>query len=91
MFVLRLRKTENHLFKWIDEALIDEIHMVDAKHETIAQGIQMFEERVMEKVKSEMGRVEHEMSEKLKEKVNLEIGRVAHEMKHKLKMQRWLW
>ncbi|KAF3504584.1 hypothetical protein F2Q69_00043499 [Brassica cretica] len=49
-------------------------------------GITKFEERVMEKVKSEMVRVEHQMSEKLKEKVDLEIARVAHEMKHKLKI-----
>ncbi|KAG2251001.1 hypothetical protein Bca52824_081137 [Brassica carinata] len=40
----------------------------------------------MEKVKSEMVRVEHQTSEKLKEKVDLEIARVAHEMKHKLKI-----
>ncbi|CAH8283044.1 unnamed protein product [Eruca vesicaria subsp. sativa] len=40
----------------------------------------------MEKVKSEMVRVEHEMSEKLNDKVNLEIARVAHEMKQKLKI-----
>ena len=60
--------------------------MVDAKHERVAQEITKFEERVMEKVKSEMVRVEHQMSEKLKEKVDLEIARVAHEMKHKLKI-----
>ncbi|CAH8379102.1 unnamed protein product [Eruca vesicaria subsp. sativa] len=75
------RKTENHLFKWIDEALIDEIRMVDAKHEMVAEGIAKFQEIVMEKVKSEMVRVEHEMSEKLNDKVNLEISRVAQEMK----------
>ncbi|KAG2292981.1 hypothetical protein Bca52824_039650 [Brassica carinata] len=74
----------NHLFKWIDEALIEEIRMVDAKHERV--GITKFEERVMEKVNSEMVRVEHQMSEKLKEKVDLEIARIAHEMKHKLKI-----
>ncbi|KAG2287754.1 hypothetical protein Bca52824_047358 [Brassica carinata] len=84
--IARDRKTENHLFKWVDEALIEEIRMVDAKHERVAQGITKFEERVMEKVKSEMVRVEHQMSEKLKEKVDLEIARVAHEMKHKLKI-----
>ncbi|KAG2316643.1 hypothetical protein Bca52824_019765 [Brassica carinata] len=49
-----MRKTENHLFKWIDEALIDEIRMVDAKHERVAQEITKFEERVMEKVKSKL-------------------------------------
>ncbi|CAH8354084.1 unnamed protein product [Eruca vesicaria subsp. sativa] len=37
-------------------------------------------------VKSEMVRVEHEMSEKLNDKVNLEIARVAQEMKQKLKI-----
>uniref|UniRef100_A0A0D3BHH8 GRF-type domain-containing protein n=1 Tax=Brassica oleracea var. oleracea TaxID=109376 RepID=A0A0D3BHH8_BRAOL len=84
--IARDRKTENHLFKWIDEALIDKIWMVDAKHERVAQEITKFEERVMEKVKSEIVRVEAEMSEKLEEKVNLEIARVEQEMKQKLKI-----
>ncbi|XP_013700326.1 uncharacterized protein At4g04775-like [Brassica napus] len=78
--IARDRKTENHLFKWIDESLIDEIRMVDAKHERVAQEITKFEERVMEKVKSEIVRVEADLSENLKEKVNLEIARVAQEM-----------
>nr|VDC97766.1 unnamed protein product [Brassica oleracea] len=51
-----------------------------------AQEITKFEERVMEKVKSEIVRVEAEMSEKLKEKVDLEIARVAQDMKQKLKI-----
>ena len=60
--------------------------MVDVKHERVAQGITKFEERVVEKVKFEIVRVEVEMSEKLKEKVDLEITRVAQEMKQKLKI-----
>ncbi|KAF2572840.1 hypothetical protein F2Q70_00004293 [Brassica cretica] len=43
--IARDRKTENHLFKWIEEALIDEIRMVDAKHERVSQGITKFEEK----------------------------------------------
>ncbi|KAH0883596.1 hypothetical protein HID58_059692, partial [Brassica napus] len=67
-------------------ALIDEIRTVDAKHERVAQGHTKLEERVMENVKSEFARVEHEMSQKLKEKVNMEIARVETEMKQKLKI-----
>nr|VDD18269.1 unnamed protein product [Brassica rapa] len=51
-----------------------------------AQEITKFEERVREKVKSEIVRIEAEMSEKFKEKVNLEIARVAQDMKQKLKI-----
>ncbi|XP_018454429.2 uncharacterized protein At4g04775-like [Raphanus sativus] len=80
------RKSENHLFKWIDEALLDEIQRVDAKHERVAQGLSNFEEKVMTNVKSEIARLELEMSQKLKEKVNLEIARVEKEMKEKLKI-----
>ncbi|XP_056843193.1 uncharacterized protein At4g04775-like [Raphanus sativus] len=80
------RKSENHLFKWIDEALINEMRMVNAKHERVAQGLTNFEKRVMEKVKSEIARIEHEVSQKLKEKVKLEIARVEKEMKQKLKI-----
>ncbi|CAH8354513.1 unnamed protein product [Eruca vesicaria subsp. sativa] len=71
------QKLEYHLFKWIDEALIDEIRMVDEKYERVAEGITKFQERVMEKVKSEMVRVEHEISKRLNDKVNLEIARVS--------------
>ena len=59
---------------------------MDAKHERVAQGHTKLEERVMENVKSEFARVEHEMSQKLKEKVNMEIARVETEMKQKLKI-----
>uniref|UniRef100_A0A0D3CR47 DUF1985 domain-containing protein n=2 Tax=Brassica TaxID=3705 RepID=A0A0D3CR47_BRAOL len=75
--------TENRRFGWSFDCGDSD---GDAKHERVAQGITKFEERVMEKVKSEMVRVEHQTSEKLKEKVDLEIARVAHEMKHKLKI-----
>ncbi|CAH8386706.1 unnamed protein product [Eruca vesicaria subsp. sativa] len=52
----------------------------------VAEGIAKFQERVMEKVKFEIVRMEHEMSEKLNDKVNLEIARVAKQMKQKLKI-----
>ncbi|CAH8357521.1 unnamed protein product [Eruca vesicaria subsp. sativa] len=48
--------------------------------------ITKLEEIVMEKMESDMVRVELEMSEKLKETVNLEMARVAQEMKQKLKI-----
>ncbi|KAF8114412.1 hypothetical protein N665_0038s0036 [Sinapis alba] len=82
----RDRKSENHLFKRIDEALIDEIWMVDAKYEKVAQGLTKFKERVMENVNSAIALLEHEMSQELKEMVNLEIARVENEMKQKLKI-----
>ncbi|KAL0717541.1 hypothetical protein Bca4012_066863 [Brassica carinata] len=80
------RKSENHLFKWIDEALLDEIRSVDAKHERVAQGLTKFEERVMEILKNEIGKVEHKMSQKLNENLRMEIARVEKEMKQKLKI-----
>lgn len=66
--------------------MLDEIQRVDAKHERVAQGLSNFEEKVMTNVKSEIARLELEMSQKLKEKVNLEIARVEKEMKEKLKI-----
>ncbi|KAL0712594.1 hypothetical protein Bca4012_019572 [Brassica carinata] len=84
--IARDRKSENHLFKWIDEALMDEIRTVDAKHERVAQGFSNFEEKIKQNVKSEIARLEQEMSENLREKVNMEIARVGKEMKQKVKI-----
>uniref|UniRef100_A0A0D3BJN0 GRF-type domain-containing protein n=1 Tax=Brassica oleracea var. oleracea TaxID=109376 RepID=A0A0D3BJN0_BRAOL len=78
--------TENKYRRFYRCQIARDIWMVDAKHERVAQEITKFEERVIEKVKSEIVRVEAEMSEKLKEKVNLEIARVAQDMKQKLKI-----
>ncbi|KAH0874983.1 hypothetical protein HID58_072345 [Brassica napus] len=36
------RKTEHHLFKWVDEAIVDEVNMVDAKHNQLKEGVDSF-------------------------------------------------
>ncbi|KAL0855667.1 hypothetical protein Bca101_060820 [Brassica carinata] len=36
------RKTEHHLFKWVDEAIVDEINMVDAKHSKLKEDLDSF-------------------------------------------------
>ncbi|CAH8363555.1 unnamed protein product [Eruca vesicaria subsp. sativa] len=36
------RKTEHHFFKWVDEAIIDEINIVDAKHSHLKEDVDSF-------------------------------------------------
>ncbi|CAN7086713.1 unnamed protein product [Brassica oleracea var. botrytis] len=36
------RKTEHHLFKWVDEAIVDEVNMVDAKHNQLKEDVDSF-------------------------------------------------
>ncbi|CAH8337673.1 unnamed protein product [Eruca vesicaria subsp. sativa] len=78
------RKSENHLFKWIDEALLDEIRSVDAKQDRVARNLAKFEEILSETVKSERVIAEHEMTQKLKEVVNLEVARVERDLAEKV-------
>ncbi|KAL0886604.1 hypothetical protein Bca101_010587 [Brassica carinata] len=84
------RKSENHLFKWIDEALLDEIRAVDAKHEGFARGLATVEHelthKMNEKVNLEIARVEHELTQKMNEKFNLEIASLKKEMQKKLQI-----
>ncbi|KAL0734562.1 hypothetical protein Bca4012_010772 [Brassica carinata] len=88
--IARNRKSENHLFKWIDEALLDEIRAVDAKHEGFARGLATVEHelthKMNEKVNLEIARVEHELTQKMNEKFNLEIASLKKEMQKKLQI-----
>ncbi|CAH8294183.1 unnamed protein product [Eruca vesicaria subsp. sativa] len=36
------RKNEHHLFKWVDEAIVDEINIVDAKHSQLKEDVDDF-------------------------------------------------
>lgn len=44
--VIGLEKNENHLFKWIDEALLDEIQMVDAQQQRLVKDVQDLRENI---------------------------------------------
>ncbi|CAH8354039.1 unnamed protein product [Eruca vesicaria subsp. sativa] len=36
------RKSEHHLFKWVDEPIVDEINIVDAKHSQLKEDLDSF-------------------------------------------------
>ncbi|KAF8091369.1 hypothetical protein N665_0447s0027 [Sinapis alba] len=44
------RKTENHLFKWVDEALLEEVRMVDAKIVDLVHDFHSLSKRVIEEL-----------------------------------------
>ncbi|CAH8389880.1 unnamed protein product [Eruca vesicaria subsp. sativa] len=58
------RKKENHLFKWVDEALLDEIRRLDAQQLEITQEIEDLKKSLQSTVEKEVK----------KQKNSLELG-----------------
>ncbi|KAL1194222.1 hypothetical protein V5N11_035186 [Cardamine amara subsp. amara] len=66
------RKNEEHLFKWIDEALLDETRMVDAKLMKLVDEVKVLRNEMLSSFELQKKRVfdmEEEMKEKIKEKM----------------------
>lgn len=64
------RKSESHLFKWEDEAILDEIKMVDAKISDIVHDFQSLSKSVIEQLDSHknwMMSLESDLMSKLNE------------------------
>ncbi|KAL1207571.1 hypothetical protein V5N11_014428 [Cardamine amara subsp. amara] len=79
------RKNEEHLFKWIDEALLDETRMVDAKLMKLVDEVKVLRNEMLSSFELQKKRVldmEEEMKEKTKEEMMManatieEMGRV---------------
>ncbi|KAF3492912.1 hypothetical protein DY000_02053729 [Brassica cretica] len=45
---------ETHLFKWVDEVVIDEIEKVDAKHDELVNNVQDLRQSMMEHFKEQV-------------------------------------
>ncbi|KAL1197775.1 hypothetical protein V5N11_003678 [Cardamine amara subsp. amara] len=79
------RKNEEHLFKWIDEALLDETRIVDAKLMKLVDEVKVLRNEMLSSFELQKKRVldmEEEMKEKIKEEMMMtnatieEMGRV---------------
>ncbi|CAH8383658.1 unnamed protein product [Eruca vesicaria subsp. sativa] len=58
------RKTEHHLFKWVDEAIVDEINIVDAKHSQLKEDVDSFKlstARTLEKQAKQIQQTLHQI------------------------------
>ncbi|XP_009151534.2 uncharacterized protein At4g04775 [Brassica rapa] len=53
------RKTENHLFKWVDEAIVDEINMVDAKHSQLKEDVDSYKIYTSKRLEIQAKHIEH--------------------------------
>ncbi|RID51080.1 hypothetical protein BRARA_H01769, partial [Brassica rapa] len=67
------RKTERHLFRWVDEAVIDEIGKVDAKHDELVNDVKDLRESMMERFKFQEKRLEKVEEEAMRVKMNEEM------------------
>ncbi|KAL0854639.1 hypothetical protein Bca101_059791 [Brassica carinata] len=82
-------KTESHLFKWVDEAILDEIRMVDAKRIDLVHDFQSLAEKTNVELHSQrdwiVGRNE-EMQNEIKEKM-MQLSRAIDEATRRMKEQ----
>ncbi|KAL0716532.1 hypothetical protein Bca4012_065854 [Brassica carinata] len=82
-------KTESHLFKWVDEAILDEIRMVDAKRIDLVHDFQSLAEKTNVELHSQrdwiVGRNE-EMQNEIKEKM-MQLSRAIDEATRQMKEQ----
>ncbi|KAL1221150.1 hypothetical protein V5N11_016216 [Cardamine amara subsp. amara] len=73
------RKNEEHLFKWIDEALLDETRMVDAKLMKLVDEVKVLRNEMLssfELQKKWVFDIEEEMKEKIKEEMMMEYATI---------------
>ncbi|CAA7020750.1 unnamed protein product [Microthlaspi erraticum] len=68
----RSRKSEEHLFKWVDEALLDETRMVEAKHLSPVEEVKEMKVK-MELQERMIRKMDEELKAKLEERVKEEI------------------
>lgn len=64
------------MFKWVDEALLDEIRMVDVKRVRLSEDINALKKQVTEHLevqKKNFKKMEEEMVHKLNEKIDKEL------------------
>ncbi|KAG2302950.1 hypothetical protein Bca52824_031601 [Brassica carinata] len=57
------RKNEHHLFKWVDEAIVDEINMVDAKHSQLKEDFDSFKMYTARRLENQAKQIEHTLNQ----------------------------
>lgn len=83
-------KTEVHLFKWIEEALLDETKMVEAKHSRLVEEVKELRKNLVESLEVQnnmIRKMEEEVKTKVDEKMkdelmmaNATMEKMAHDM-----------
>jgi tRNA U34 5-carboxymethylaminomethyl modifying GTPase MnmE/TrmE len=67
---------EAHLFKWVDEALLDETRMVEEKHLKLVEDVKQLRNFLMdnmERLKTMVAKMEEEIKEIMDEKMKTEL------------------
>ncbi|KAL0742689.1 hypothetical protein Bca4012_084202 [Brassica carinata] len=57
------RKNEHHLFKWVDEAIVDEINMVDAKHSQLKEDVDSFKMYTARRFENQAKQIKHTLNQ----------------------------
>ncbi|CAA7017015.1 unnamed protein product [Microthlaspi erraticum] len=76
------RQTEEHLFKWIEEALVDETIMVERKHLSLVDEVKELRGKMVEKLELEERMIRKMVDERVKE----ELEEVKAKMKEEMMM-----
>ncbi|XP_020876112.1 uncharacterized protein At4g04775-like [Arabidopsis lyrata subsp. lyrata] len=71
-----MRENENHLFKWVDEALLEEIRMVEEKCKLVAEDVNALRMEVMGTMKLQnenFKKMEEKMEDVMSKKIEGEV------------------
>ncbi|CAN8245766.1 unnamed protein product [Cochlearia groenlandica] len=63
------RKSEKHLFKWVDEAILEEIKIIEAKHVDLVKKLETMHDNIEECFQ----KMEYEMNENMTNKIKTEV------------------
>ncbi|KAJ4873953.1 Uncharacterized protein Rs2_44284 [Raphanus sativus] len=77
------RKTESHLFKWEDEAILDEVRMLDAKIMDLVHDIQTLSKTVSEQIDLHKAECVFKVDEHIKQ-MKQEIRQATRQMKEEV-------
>ncbi|CAA7059498.1 unnamed protein product [Microthlaspi erraticum] len=80
------RKMEEHLFKWIDEALLDETRMVERKHLSLVEEVKEFRGKMVEKLELEERMILKMVEERMKEELEEVKAKVEAKIKEEMMM-----
>ncbi|KAF8044842.1 hypothetical protein N665_6392s0001 [Sinapis alba] len=80
------RQTESHLFKWVDEAIIDEIKMIDSKHMELVEDVQALKKTMMEQFQLHKAWFQSEIRSKIDESARMMNEEMQVKMNEKMQM-----
>ncbi|CAN8287850.1 unnamed protein product [Cochlearia groenlandica] len=71
------RKAEKHLFKWVDEAMLEEIKIIEAKHVDFVKKVEAMQGNIEEWFEKMESETEVKITNKVKTEVKITLLKIA--------------